>query len=63
MAGAEVDLTDAIDVNVLLSVLAQVKGGDFTARMPLERTGVAGKAADGLTINAMVDQLNGFVSE
>ncbi len=48
MAGAEMDLTDAIDVKVLLSVLAQVKGGDFTARMPLEWTGVAGKAADGL---------------
>ncbi len=33
-----VDLTDAIDVKVLLSVLAQVKAGDFTARMPLEWT-------------------------
>ena len=33
---------------ILLSVLAQVKGGDFTARMPLEWTGVAGKVADGL---------------
>ena len=48
MAGAGVDLADAIDVKVLLSVLAQVKGGDFTARMPLDWTGVAGKAADGL---------------
>jgi signal transduction histidine kinase/HAMP domain-containing protein len=48
MAGTEVDVTDAIDVKVLLSVLAQVKEGDFTARMPLEWTGVAGKAADGL---------------
>ncbi|MEA2133834.1 MAG: hypothetical protein QOC68_1743, partial [Solirubrobacteraceae bacterium] len=27
---------------------AQVKGGDFTARMPLEWTGVAGKVADAL---------------
>jgi signal transduction histidine kinase/HAMP domain-containing protein len=48
MSGATVDLADAIDVKILLSVLAQVKGGDFTARMPLEWTGVAGKAADGL---------------
>jgi signal transduction histidine kinase/HAMP domain-containing protein len=48
MSSATVDLTDAIDVKILLSVLAQVKGGDFTARMPLEWTGVAGKAADGL---------------
>jgi signal transduction histidine kinase/HAMP domain-containing protein/ActR/RegA family two-component response regulator len=31
---------------VLLSVLADVKSGDFSARMPLEWTGVAGKVAD-----------------
>ena len=37
-----------VDPKVLLSVLAQVKAGDFTARMPLEWTGVAGKVADGL---------------
>ena len=37
-----------VDGKVLLEVLAQVKGGDFTARMPLEWTGVAGKVADGL---------------
>ena len=39
---------DAVDAKVLLSVLAQVKEGDFGARMPLEWTGVAGKVADGL---------------
>ena len=39
---------DAVDAKVLLSVLAQVKEGDFAARMPLEWTGVAGKVADGL---------------
>ena len=37
-----------IDVRVLLGVLAQVKAGDFSARMPLDWTGVAGKVADGL---------------
>ncbi|MEO7943328.1 MAG: ATP-binding protein, partial [Marmoricola sp.] len=37
-----------MDGKVLLGVLAQVKGGDFTARMPLEWTGVAGKVADRL---------------
>ena len=41
-------VADALDANVLLSVLAQIKGGDFTVRMPLEWTGVAGKVADGL---------------
>ena len=39
---------DSVDGKVLLGVLAQVKGGDFTARMPLEWTGVAGKVADAL---------------
>ena len=39
---------DCVDGKVLLKVLAQVKGGDFTARMPLEWTGVAGKVADDL---------------
>jgi signal transduction histidine kinase/HAMP domain-containing protein/ActR/RegA family two-component response regulator len=37
----------AIDTKVLLSILARVKGGDFSARMPFEWTGVAGKVADG----------------
>jgi len=39
---------DALDVKTLLGVLAQVNSGDFTARMPLEWTGVAGKVADSL---------------
>jgi signal transduction histidine kinase/HAMP domain-containing protein len=37
---------DVVDHKVLLGVLAQVKGGDFSARMPLDWTGVAGKIAD-----------------
>jgi signal transduction histidine kinase/HAMP domain-containing protein/ActR/RegA family two-component response regulator len=37
---------DVVDSTVLLNVLAQVKAGDFSARMPLEWTGVAGKVAD-----------------
>ena len=41
-------VADTIDVKVLLQFLAEVKAGDFTARMPLEWTGVAGKVADGL---------------
>jgi hypothetical protein len=41
-------LIDGVDATVVLSVLAQVKAGDFTARLPLEWTGVAGKFADGL---------------
>ena len=44
--------SDGFDVEVLLGVLAQVSQGDFSARMPLAWTGVAGKAADG--INAII---------
>ena len=39
---------DNVDAKVLLGVLAQVREGDFSARMPLDWTGVAGKVADGL---------------
>src|SRR5579862_4020391 len=40
--------SDAIDLKVLLGVLAQLREGDFTARMPLDWTGMAGKIADGV---------------
>src|ERR1700737_3633711 len=48
MPNPTVVVADAVDATVLLGVLAQVKEGDFTARMPLEWTGAAGKVADGL---------------
>ena len=48
MPESSTDPTNCVDGAVLLSVLAQAKGGDFTARMPLEWTGVAGKVADSL---------------
>ena len=48
MSVSAVDLADSFDPKVLLSFLAKVKGGDSTARMPLEWTGVPGKIADGL---------------
>ncbi|MCA1694657.1 MAG: hypothetical protein LC749_07960, partial [Actinobacteria bacterium] len=37
-----------LDAEALLSVLASARAGDFTARMPLDWTGVAGKVADAL---------------
>ena len=37
---------------VLLGVLTDVKNGDFSVRMPLEWTGVAGKIAD--TLNDVI---------
>jgi signal transduction histidine kinase/HAMP domain-containing protein/ActR/RegA family two-component response regulator len=39
---------DAVDTVALLEVLSRVIDGDFTARMPLDRTGLAGKVADDL---------------
>jgi len=46
------DLAARLDEAVLLGVLADVKNGDFRARMPLEWTGVAGKIAD--TLNDVI---------
>jgi signal transduction histidine kinase/HAMP domain-containing protein/ActR/RegA family two-component response regulator len=48
MTQTDLALVDVVDAKTLLDVLAQVKSGDFTARMPLDWTGVAGKVADGL---------------
>ncbi|MDX6630305.1 MAG: hypothetical protein QOH00_2551 [Gaiellales bacterium] len=50
---------DAIDAAVLLGVLAQVKGGDFSARMPLAWTGIAGKVADGFNDVIIANQVLG----
>jgi signal transduction histidine kinase/DNA-binding response OmpR family regulator/HAMP domain-containing protein len=48
MSDPSIPSLDCVDGAVLLGVLAQVKSGDFSARMPLDWTGVAGKAADAL---------------
>jgi hypothetical protein len=40
--------TDQLDETVLLSVLSDLEGGDFTVRMPIGWTGVAGKIAEPL---------------
>ena len=52
MTKALVPDAQTLDAEVLLLVLSDVNGGDFTARMPVHWTGVAGKVADGL--NALV---------
>ncbi len=59
MAVPAVPVADTLDAKVLLSVLAQVKGGDFTARMPLEWTGLAGKVADGFNDVIIANQALG----
>ena len=57
MANSQVIPTDAIDATTLVSVLAQLKAGDFTARMPLDWSGLAGKVADGLNDVIIANQI------
>src|ERR1700710_781182 len=51
--------SDCLDAQAFLSVLAQVKSGDFTARMPLDWDGVAGKVADGFNDVIIANQALG----
>ena len=44
----EVPTADTLDMKQLLSVLTAVKKGDFSARMPLDMTGISGKICDAL---------------
>ncbi|HEV1998816.1 MAG TPA: HAMP domain-containing protein, partial [Candidatus Dormibacteraeota bacterium] len=46
-------ISDPVDPAVLLNILAKVRAGDFSARMPVEWTGVAGKIAD--TLNDVIE--------
>jgi HAMP domain-containing protein/signal transduction histidine kinase/DNA-binding response OmpR family regulator len=41
-------ITDVLDANTLLKTLIAFKDGDFSARLPVDQTGVAGKIADTL---------------
>ncbi|MBD2514035.1 HAMP domain-containing protein [Nostoc sp. FACHB-973] len=52
---------DNLDLNQLLRTLTAVKHGDFSARMPLDHTGVAGKIAD--TLNDIIDQNQRMATE
>jgi HAMP domain-containing protein len=45
--------TDDLDAKQLLRTLAAIKKGDFSVRMPLDQTGMAGKIAD--TLNDIID--------
>ncbi|MGZ8707564.1 MAG: HAMP domain-containing protein, partial [Gaiellaceae bacterium] len=59
MPDSPIQLPNVVDTTVLLSVLSHVKAGDFSARMPLDWTGVAGKVADGLNDVIMANQALG----
>ncbi len=52
MSDPTIDATDTVDPKEILTVLARVKQGDFSARMPVEWTGLAGKVAD--TVNDVI---------
>ncbi|MDB5933513.1 MAG: hybrid sensor histidine kinase/response regulator, partial [Massilia sp.] len=47
------DFIEELDAKLLLSTLMALKKGDFTARMPSDWTGVAGKIAD--TLNEIIE--------
>ncbi|NDJ23183.1 HAMP domain-containing protein [Nostoc sp. B(2019)] len=53
--------SDNLDLNQLLRTLAAVKQGDFSVRMPIDQTGIAGKIAD--TLNDIIDQNERMATE
>ncbi|MEH2114202.1 HAMP domain-containing protein [Nostoc sp.] len=53
--------SDNLDLNQLLRTLNAVKNGDFSTRMPIDHTGVAGKIAD--TLNDIIDQNERMAAE
>ncbi|AFY46865.1 signal transduction histidine kinase [Nostoc sp. PCC 7524] len=52
---------DNLDLQQLLKTLTAVKKGDFSARMPIDQTGMAGKIADAL--NEIIEQNEQMTSE
>jgi HAMP domain-containing protein/signal transduction histidine kinase/CheY-like chemotaxis protein len=53
--------TEQIDLGRLLEALHAIRRGDFTVRMPIDRTGLAGRIAD--EVNAIVDLSSGLAGE
>ena len=52
---------DRVDAKQLLHVLTRYKRGDFSARLPVDRTGLAGKVYD--TVNDIVEQNEKLTAE
>src|SRR5688500_2814305 len=52
---------DALDIRELLQVLSDVKNGNFSARMSVEKIGIAGKICD--TLNEIIILNETLVSE
>jgi HAMP domain-containing protein/signal transduction histidine kinase/CheY-like chemotaxis protein len=53
--------TESLDLKTLLQVLVAVKKGDFSARMPVEKTGIFGKIAD--TLNEIIELNQNMTAE
>lgn len=53
--------TERVDEGELLNALMALKKGDFSFRMPYDKTGIAGKVAD--TFNEIMDMQESLVSE
>ena len=53
--------TDTLDQKRLLKVLSDYRRGDFSPRMPSDRTGIAGKICDAL--NEAIDRNEKLVKE
>jgi len=53
--------TNTLDLKALLAVLRAIKKGDFSARMPDDKTGIAGKICD--TLNEIVESDGTFWNE
>src|SRR4028119_1249606 len=61
MPTAQLNNTDELDAKQLLRTLTAVKKGDFSARMPVEQTGMAGKIAD--TLNDIIERNERLAAE
>lgn len=53
--------TNILDMKVLLDILSAMKKGDFSVRMPYDRTGIAGKISD--TLNDIIEADDNFSAE
>src|SRR5438876_7268117 len=58
---AETVSRDTLDQKQLLAVLMAFKKGDFSARMPIDQTGIAGKIAD--TLNDVIEMNEKLAAE
>jgi HAMP domain-containing protein/signal transduction histidine kinase/CheY-like chemotaxis protein len=53
--------SDQLDLKQLLTTLAEVRKGNFSVRMPIDQTGMAGKIAD--TLNAIIEMNEQMATE